>query len=130
MGTRLTSSPSCQSQYCRHSPAIIRLSTILKQIHNRSGNLNRATDLSNKEKHPLEEGAVEQTIFQHLKNILCSYAVLAHFDPKEQISISCDSSEVGLGVVLFQHYTGSTERPIANASKTLTDTQRCYSQVQ
>ena len=56
--------------------------------------------------------------------------VLAHFDPKEQISISCDALEVGLGVVLFHRYTGGIERPIANASKTLTDTQHRYSQVQ
>ena len=56
--------------------------------------------------------------------------MLAHFDPKEQIGISCDALEVKLGVVLFHCYTDGTERPIANASKTLTDTQRHYSQVQ
>ena len=56
--------------------------------------------------------------------------VLAHFHPTLPIGISCDASEVGLGVVLFHRYQDGSERPIANASKTLTETQRHYSQIQ
>ena len=44
---------------------------------------------------PWKWGAEEQAIFQHLKDILCSDTVLAHFDPKEHLGISCDASEVG-----------------------------------
>ena len=43
---------------------------------------------------------------------------------------SCVTLECGLGAVLFHHYPVSSERPIGNVSKTLTDTQRRYSQIQ
>ena len=74
-------------------------------------------------------GTEEQTAFQKLKELLSTNTVLAHFDPTLPIGISCDASEVGLGVVLFHRYQDGSERPIANASKTLTETQRHYSQI-
>ena len=79
---------------------------------------------------PWKWGAEEESAFQRLKNMLCQDNVLVHFNPNQEIGISCDASEVGLGVVLFHRYADGCERPIANASKTLTDTQRNYSQVQ
>jgi len=75
-------------------------------------------------------GAEEQSAFQKLKELLSMDTVLAHFDPTLPIGISCDASEVGLGVVLFHRYQDGSERPIANVSKTLTETQRHYSQIQ
>ena len=75
-------------------------------------------------------GTEEQSAFQKLKELLSMDMVLAHFDPTLPIGISCDASEVGLGVVLFHRYQDGSERPIANASKTLTETQRHYSQIQ
>ena len=74
-------------------------------------------------------GAKEQTEFQELK-LLCTDTVLAHFDPAKQIGISCDASNVGIGAVLFHRYDDGSECPIANVLKTLTDTQRHYSQIQ
>ena len=58
------------------------------------------------------------------------YTVLAYFDPTLPNGILCDASEVGLGVVLFHRYQDGSERSIANGSKTLTETQRHYSQIQ
>eukprot|EP00731_Ephydatia_muelleri_P006745 Em0003g993a len=75
-------------------------------------------------------GAEEQAAFQKLKHLLCADNVLVHFDPSLPVGISCDASEVGLGAVLFHRYPDGSERPIANASKTLTTTQRRYSQIQ
>jgi len=74
--------------------------------------------------------AEQEAAFEQLKQVLCTDTVLAHFDPKQDIGISCDASEVGLGAVLFHRYEDGSERPIANISKTLTTTQRNYSQIQ
>ena len=74
-------------------------------------------------------GAKEQTVFQELKYLLCADTALAHFDPAKQIGISCDASNFGIGAVLFQPYDDGIELPMANVPKTLTGTQRLYSQI-
>ena len=79
---------------------------------------------------PWRWGNQEQQAFDHLKSILCTDTVLAHFNPREKIGISCDASDVGIGAVLFHRYSDGTEHPITNASETLSATQRRYSQVQ
>ena len=75
-------------------------------------------------------GPLEQATFQKLKDMLTSDTVLAHFDPTVPVGISCDASEVGLGAVLFHRYSDGSERPVAHVSKTLSDAQRNYSQIQ
>ena len=75
-------------------------------------------------------GEIEQAVFDTVKKILCNETVLAHFNPSLPIGIACDASNVGLGVVLFHRYADGSDRPIANASKTLTEAQRNYSQIQ
>ena len=72
----------------------------------------------------------QQQAFEMLKGHLSSNNVLAHFDKRMPIGISCDASNVGIGAVLFHRYPDGSERPIANVSKTLTDCQRNYSQIQ
>ena len=78
---------------------------------------------------PWTWGAREQQAFQALKDELGKDHVLVHFDPTLPVGISCDASNVGIGVVLFHRYPDGSERPICNVSKTLTPTQRRYSQV-
>ena len=46
------------------------------------------------------------------------------------VGISCDASDAGVGALQFHRYKDNTERPIANASKTLTATQKRYPQIQ
>ena len=66
-------------------------------------------------------GKEEQRAFDVVKEKFCNDTVLAHFDPTLPIGIACDASEVGIGAVLFHRYENGGERPIANASKTLTE---------
>ena len=79
---------------------------------------------------PWKWASEEEVAFKKLKNILSNETLLAHFDPTKKIGIACDASDVGIGAVLFHHYEDGSERPIANASKTLSPTQRKYGQIQ
>ena len=72
----------------------------------------------------------KEEAFRTVKSMLCTEMVPAHFDPSLPIGISCDASNVGIGAVLFHRFQGGQERPVANASKTLTESQRKYSQIQ
>ena len=72
----------------------------------------------------------QEESFRKVKQLLTSETVLAHYDPNIDIGIACDASNVGIGSVLFHRYPDGSERPIANVSKTLTATQRKYSQIQ
>ena len=63
--------------------------------------------------------------------MLCTDTLLAHFDSTLNIGISCDASaDVGIEAVLFHKCKDGSERPISHASKTLTETQKRYSQIQ
>ena len=75
-------------------------------------------------------GNEQEQAFQKLKELLSSDDVLVHYRKDVPIGIACDASNVGIGAVLFHRFPGGVERPIANVSKTLTDTQRNYSQIQ
>ena len=68
--------------------------------------------------------------FDCLKTILSIDTVLAHYDPSQQIGTSCDASASGIGAVLFHRFQDGGGRHISNASKTLTDAQGRYSQIQ
>ncbi|MEE4247163.1 MAG: RNase H-like domain-containing protein [Kangiellaceae bacterium] len=75
-------------------------------------------------------GEEQQKSFQQLKDWLSSDNVLVHFDPALPLGLACDASSVGIGAVLFHRYPDGSERPISNVSKTLTTSQRNYSQIQ
>ena len=72
----------------------------------------------------------ENNAFTKLKSLLSADTVLAHFDAFVPIGIACDASNVGIGATLFHRYPDGSERPIANVSKTLSKSQRNYSQIQ
>jgi hypothetical protein len=75
-------------------------------------------------------GAEQEESFKQIKERLATDQVLAHYDPTLDIGISCDASNSGLGAVLFHRYPDGSERPVANVSKTLTNTQKKYGQIQ
>jgi transposase InsO family protein len=82
-----------------------------------------------KKGEPWRWTAKEQGAFLALKQVLSSDQLLVHFDPEKPVGLSCDASSVGIGAVLFHKYPDGSERPIANASKTLSKAEKNYSQI-
>lgn len=70
-----------------------------------------------------------QNSFQLIKKEICSDRVLTHYDPSLPIKLATDASPVGIGCVLSHLMPNKTEKPIAFASKTLTVTEKRYSQI-
>ena len=75
-------------------------------------------------------GASEEQAFQQSKKLLTSESVLVHFDPKKELVLACDASAVGVGAVLAHKYLDGSEKPIGFVSRTLTETEQKYSQIE
>lgn len=67
----------------------------------------------------------QQQAFDRIKEKLVSAPVLALFDSKVPLVLATDASESGLGAVLVQR-----DRPVAYASRSLTDAERKYSTIE
>ncbi|XP_068149427.1 uncharacterized protein [Drosophila tropicalis] len=70
-----------------------------------------------------------QDAFMNLKKLVTSQNVLMHFDSKLPVSLTCDASAYGIGAVLSHKLQDGSEKPIAFYSRTLSKTERNYSQI-
>ena len=75
-------------------------------------------------------GKQESDAFKASKNLLLSLQILVHFDPAPPIVLACDASAHGVGAVLSHKFADGSEKPIGFVSRTLTDTEKKYSQVE
>lgn len=71
-------------------------------------------------------GSEQQEAFETLKTRLTSFPILSYFDPKRETILNTDASGHGIGAVLAQTH-GKDEKPIAYASRTLSEAERNYS---
>ena len=67
--------------------------------------------------------------FDRLKQKISSFPVLAPFDLNAETWLSTDASSYGLGAAIFQK-TAKGFKPIALASRALTDTEKRYAQIE
>ncbi|XP_046391594.1 uncharacterized protein K02A2.6-like [Ischnura elegans] len=72
--------------------------------------------------------AAEEAAFVNLKSELCSDRLLIPFDPSKQVILTTDASPTGIAAVLSHDIDGH-ERPIAYASRALTQAESNYSQL-
>ena len=67
----------------------------------------------------------QQTAFEALKKAITDAPVLTYYDPKKELVLENDASQNGLGSAIFQD-----GKPIAYASRVLTDTEQRYAQIE
>ena len=101
--------------YHRHLPNI---SMILEPLHKLLRN-----------KTTWAWGPAQNAAFQKAKEALASSELLIHFDPEKPLIMAVDASPYGVGAVL-SHEVPEGEKPIAFASRTLSQAERNYSQTE
>ena len=67
----------------------------------------------------------QQSAFQRVKQQLTQTPVLAHYSTDKPVKITADASSVGLGCALLQD-----DKPVAYASRALTQTEQKYAQIE
>lgn len=67
---------------------------------------------------------------EQLKADMASDQVLALYDPEKETMVSSDASSFGLGAVLMQKQPSGEMRPVAYASRSMTETERHYAQIE
>jgi len=74
-------------------------------------------------------GPSQSRAFDLVKEELSKPVTLALYDPAAPAKISADASAYGLGAVLLQK-SESTWKPVAFASRSMTETERRYAQIE
>ena len=65
-----------------------------------------------------------------IKTALTSTETLTHYNQDLSLSLACDASSVGVGAVIFHTFPDRTEKPIAYASRKLSQAEKNYAQIQ
>lgn len=71
-----------------------------------------------------------QQSFLRFKQLLSSDLLLTHYDPRLQIKVAADASNVGLGAYICHVYPNGTEKAIYHCSRALTPAEKNYSQIE
>lgn len=109
------------------------LETMLGMVNYLSRFTPRLAEINAPLRQMLEQGneftwdKTHNAAFQQIKDLITreSRPVLAYYNPNEALRLQVDTSKNGLGAVLLQK-----EKTIAYASKSLTETEQNYAQIE
>ena len=113
--------PKNQQKYARSLASLIIVRAITARLRTR---------YHRKEKTKFHWGEEQQKSFLKLKQAITSAPILAHFSISAPTRVVVDTSPWALGAVLLQQQSDSTYRPIAFESRSLTETEMKYSQIE
>lgn len=68
--------------------------------------------------------------FKQIKQLLTSADILVHYNPDLPLCLTTDASDFGISAVISHIMSDGSERPIAYASRTLSDAERKYCQLE
>ena len=71
----------------------------------------------------------QESALSAVKQLLTEAPVLAFFDPAKETIVSADASSFGIGGCILQRH-GTSLKPVAFCSRTLTDTETRYAQIE
>ena len=83
-------------------------------------------DIANRKKALVDFSDECQIEFEKLKDICTSTPILAYADDKKPFQLQTDTSDLGLGTVLYQKDDEGCQRVIAYASRSLSHTEHNY----
>ena len=72
----------------------------------------------------------QETAFKKIKEAICFVPTLALYDPGKLTLICADASSFSLGGSLFQKQSDESWRPVTFASRSMTDVERRYVQIE
>ena len=72
----------------------------------------------------------QKKAFAASKDLLTSTNFLTHFDSSQKLTLTCDASGYGLRAVLAYKMPDGSKKPISYASRTLTQAEHNYSQLE
>lgn len=114
-------SPTCRKDFERFLGMVNYVSKYIPGYSDKTANLR---DLLKKES-VWHWDANSEKLFQFLRRVLCESPVLGCFDHTKPVTLCVDASSVGLGAAILQE-----NKPIAYASRALTETQQKYAQIE
>jgi hypothetical protein len=76
-------------------------------------------------------GQQQASVFTDIKSEIAKNVVLDHYDLEAETKLATDASSYGLGAVLLQRQSHTSDwRPVTFASRSLTETERHYAQIE